>query len=131
MLQTFDVAATLSGHSDGISYCAWSPDDSMLLTCSSDSDVRLWDPMVSQLFLLLAARQALSTKVCISLYIVWWSYSVFQETYRSCHFLCLVTRWRTFHNGWIGQVFIPLGKQYHNVPPTTIEAGMTKHTSPK
>ncbi|RUO96418.1 WD40-repeat-containing domain protein [Jimgerdemannia flammicorona] len=34
----------LTGHSKDVSYCAWSPDSSMLLTCSTEPDnLKLWD----------------------------------------------------------------------------------------
>ena len=33
----------LRGHEDAISFAAWSPDDSQLLTCGKDTTLRLWD----------------------------------------------------------------------------------------
>ena len=33
---------TLIGHTNHLSFVAWSPDDSMLLSCSNDKTVRLW-----------------------------------------------------------------------------------------
>jgi len=33
---------TLLGHSDAVAFVAWSPDDSMLLSCSNDHLVQLW-----------------------------------------------------------------------------------------
>eukprot|EP01116_Phalansterium_solitarium_P022381 TRINITY_DN7370_c0_g1_i2.p1 TRINITY_DN7370_c0_g1~~TRINITY_DN7370_c0_g1_i2.p1 ORF type:complete len:447 (-),score=136.27 TRINITY_DN7370_c0_g1_i2:125-1465(-) len=39
---------TLVGHTGAVSLVAWSPDDSMLLTCSSDNTFRLWDSATGQ-----------------------------------------------------------------------------------
>lgn len=41
------VHSILSGHNKPISFVAWSPDDSMLLTAANDHLVRLWDVQVS------------------------------------------------------------------------------------
>eukprot|EP01027_Heterolobosea_sp_BB2_P016909 GEZU01024000.1.p1 GENE.GEZU01024000.1~~GEZU01024000.1.p1 ORF type:complete len:275 (+),score=80.79 GEZU01024000.1:259-1083(+) len=32
------------GHTEPVSFVAWSPNDAMLLTCSNDKQVRLWNP---------------------------------------------------------------------------------------
>jgi WD40 repeat protein len=34
---------TLTGHQKPVSFVAWSPDDSMLLTCGNEESVKLWD----------------------------------------------------------------------------------------
>ncbi len=34
---------TLAGHQKPVSFVAWSPDDSMLLTCGNEENVKLWD----------------------------------------------------------------------------------------
>jgi WD repeat-containing protein 26 len=43
---TFAVLQTLDHHDAGIGNISWSPDDSMLVTCSQDKYARLWDPSV-------------------------------------------------------------------------------------
>jgi len=35
---------TLEGHTDAVSYVAWSPDDALLVTCSQDCSCRVWNP---------------------------------------------------------------------------------------
>ncbi|KAG6543153.1 hypothetical protein Mapa_015402 [Marchantia paleacea] len=37
------VKYTLKGHTKAVSFVAWSPDDSMLLTCGNEEVVKLWD----------------------------------------------------------------------------------------
>lgn len=39
---------TLDGHEDSISNISWSPDDSMIVTCSMDKHARLWSVQVCQ-----------------------------------------------------------------------------------
>jgi len=34
---------TFTGHTKEVSYLAWSPDDTMLLTCANDNMIKLWD----------------------------------------------------------------------------------------
>lgn len=36
------VQHVLAGHTQPLSFVAWSPDDSMLVTCGSDHLVKLW-----------------------------------------------------------------------------------------
>ena len=33
----------LRGHADAVSFAAWSPDDSTVVTCSGDNTARVWD----------------------------------------------------------------------------------------
>ena len=44
---SFDVHMILSDHDQAVANVAWSPDDSMLVTCSQDKYARLWDTEVS------------------------------------------------------------------------------------
>ena len=44
---SFTVVYTLSGHQGPVAYITWSPDDTKLITCSSDSKARVWDAIVS------------------------------------------------------------------------------------
>ena len=44
--QTWRPIHSLKGHEEAVSFLAWSPDDTMLLTCSNDNKVRLWDAKV-------------------------------------------------------------------------------------
>jgi WD40 repeat protein len=44
---SFDVLQTLADHEDGVASMAWSPDDSMIVTCCRDKRARLWDTNVS------------------------------------------------------------------------------------
>ena len=39
---------TLTGHTDGVTAVAWSPDGTRLATASDDGTVRLWDPTTGQ-----------------------------------------------------------------------------------
>ena len=43
---TFEVCQTLSDHSDSVTYFAWSPDDTKLISCSKDNKAKLWDMTV-------------------------------------------------------------------------------------
>lgn len=45
--ETFEVLHTLPGAERGICSLSWSPDDSMIVTCSIDSRARLWNTHVS------------------------------------------------------------------------------------
>ena len=38
-----DARHVLSGHDDAVSFAAWSPDDSTIVTCSNDCTARAWD----------------------------------------------------------------------------------------
>ncbi|RNJ60521.1 WD repeat-containing protein 26 [Verticillium nonalfalfae] len=40
---SFNVVRTLGDHVDGCANLAWSPDDSMIVTCGRDKHARLWD----------------------------------------------------------------------------------------
>ena len=46
-VDTFNVVHTLADHEDGVGSMSWSPDDSMIVTCSRDKKARLWDAIVS------------------------------------------------------------------------------------
>lgn len=46
-VNTFEVLQVLSDHDQGVGNVAWSPDDSMIVTCSQDRKARLWDTDVS------------------------------------------------------------------------------------
>lgn len=48
---TFKVACRLTHPEGGVGYLAWSPDSTMLVTCSQDKYARLWDSKVSISFL--------------------------------------------------------------------------------
>ncbi|PHH71751.1 hypothetical protein CDD80_5011 [Ophiocordyceps camponoti-rufipedis] len=41
--EKFTRVKALAGHSVGVGNIAWSPDDSMIVTCSQDKTARLWD----------------------------------------------------------------------------------------
>ena len=43
----FPVHFILSEHTKSVPYLAWSPDDTMLITCSKDATAKLWDISVS------------------------------------------------------------------------------------
>ena len=45
--RTFSVAFTLQGHEAGVGNVSWSPDDSLIVTCSQDRHACLWDGKVS------------------------------------------------------------------------------------
>jgi WD40 repeat protein len=42
----------LVGHEDSVSFLAWSPDDTMIISCSNDKKAKLWDTSVSLSFIL-------------------------------------------------------------------------------
>jgi WD40 repeat protein len=44
---SFKILQTLAEHEDGVGSVAWSPDDSMIVTCSQDKRARLWNASVS------------------------------------------------------------------------------------
>ncbi len=46
---SFDVLHTLGEHEAGVCSVSWSPDDSMIVTCSIDHRARLWNTHVSYL----------------------------------------------------------------------------------
>lgn len=46
---SFDVVRTLGDHIEGVANIAWSPDDSLMVTCSRDKYARLWNVTVSRL----------------------------------------------------------------------------------
>lgn len=39
---TFAVLHKLTEHEEGVAHASWSPDDSMLITCSQDKRARVW-----------------------------------------------------------------------------------------
>jgi WD repeat-containing protein 26 len=43
LTQNYRVKHTLDHHKKAISFLAWSPDDSMILTASNDHNLKLWD----------------------------------------------------------------------------------------
>ena len=45
----FEVRYTLTEHTQKVTYVAWSPDDSKLITCSFDQTAKVWDASVSLL----------------------------------------------------------------------------------
>ena len=45
---SFDVLHRLSDDEDAVTYVAWSPDDTKLVSCSMDHRAKLWDVTVSQ-----------------------------------------------------------------------------------
>lgn len=44
---SFEVLHVLADHESGVCSVAWSPDDSMIVTCSQDKRARLWNVYVS------------------------------------------------------------------------------------
>ncbi|KAF9418674.1 hypothetical protein BGZ94_009615, partial [Podila epigama] len=42
-VQTFEQAYTLQGHASKVTWCAWSPDDTKILSTGIDRTVNLWD----------------------------------------------------------------------------------------
>lgn len=46
-VETFESIHTLSEHDDSIGFVSWSPDDSLLVTCSVDKHAKIWDTHVS------------------------------------------------------------------------------------
>ena len=44
---SFEVLHVLADHESGVCSVAWSPDDSMIVTCSQDKRARLWNAYVS------------------------------------------------------------------------------------
>lgn len=44
---TFSVTCALTDHEAGVGNVSWSPDDTMIVTCSQDHYARLWDARVS------------------------------------------------------------------------------------
>ncbi|RDA86577.1 hypothetical protein CP532_6000 [Ophiocordyceps camponoti-leonardi (nom. inval.)] len=47
--KTFTLVNALSGHGTGVGNLAWSPDDSLIVTCSQDKIARLWDAQTGTL----------------------------------------------------------------------------------
>ena len=47
---TWTVLQNLADHEEGVGSCAWSPDDSMIVTCSQDKRARLWNAHVSNCY---------------------------------------------------------------------------------
>ncbi|RDA93481.1 hypothetical protein CP533_2642 [Ophiocordyceps camponoti-saundersi (nom. inval.)] len=47
--KTFTLVNALSGHGIGVGNLAWSPDDSLIVTCSQDKVARLWDAQAGTL----------------------------------------------------------------------------------
>ncbi|PFH62075.1 hypothetical protein XA68_15166 [Ophiocordyceps unilateralis] len=47
--KTFTLINALSGHGIGVGNIAWSPDDSLIVTCSQDKIARLWDAQAGTL----------------------------------------------------------------------------------
>lgn len=43
---SFELSKKLSGHTSSVAFAAWSPDDSMLITCSKDKKAILWNAEV-------------------------------------------------------------------------------------
>ena len=44
--KNFAVTSVLPDHDKGVAQISWSPDDTMLVTCSQDKHARLWNPHV-------------------------------------------------------------------------------------
>jgi len=47
---SFEVLQTFSRHEKGVTALSWSPDDSMIVTCSEDRHATLWDVNVSLIY---------------------------------------------------------------------------------
>jgi WD40 repeat protein len=62
---TFEVLQTLADHEMGISAVSWSPDDSLIVTCSQDKRARLWDATVS-IYLYIMATELIITRPATS-----------------------------------------------------------------
>ena len=45
--ENFHVRHSLAEHTDHVSYVAWSPDDTKLISCSLDKKAKIWDTAVS------------------------------------------------------------------------------------
>ena len=45
-IATGEILHTLRGHRQALSFVCWSPDDSILLSCSNDKAVKLWSVAV-------------------------------------------------------------------------------------
>lgn len=43
------VLHILQGHAKPLSFVAWSPDDSLILTCGNDNKIKLWDTLSGKL----------------------------------------------------------------------------------
>lgn len=43
---TFTVIHRLVGHTEGVAFASWSPDDSKIITCSQDTTARVWNAEV-------------------------------------------------------------------------------------
>jgi WD40 repeat protein len=43
------VLHILHGHAKPLSFVAWSPDDSLILTCGNDNKIKLWDTLSGKL----------------------------------------------------------------------------------
>lgn len=46
-VSTFEMRLKLEGHGQGVGNFAWSPDDTMMVTCGRDNYARIWDTEVS------------------------------------------------------------------------------------
>ncbi|RUS16901.1 hypothetical protein BC937DRAFT_90666 [Endogone sp. FLAS-F59071] len=59
----------LTGHTMDVAYCAWSPDDTMLLTCgtSADDNLRLWEVSVRISSIHLIHVEPRMTGVCVNI----------------------------------------------------------------
>jgi WD40 repeat protein len=47
---SFEVLQSFSRHEKGVTALSWSPDDSMIVTCSEDKHATLWDVNVSLIY---------------------------------------------------------------------------------
>ena len=48
-MESLEMVHMLAEHEEGVCSVAWSPDDSLLITCSYDKRARIWDAVVSLL----------------------------------------------------------------------------------